>query len=333
MWDTVLHLRRQRSDDENDHQRKKSNDETRVQKPQSCVTLIAWQNQLGPQGPNQICWHQKPLRWLALQRKLLAWWTRSPSSFVQHHEFLDLFLQPISFHWKDEHHVEERWGKKHRRRACGSETVTDIFDFKKPRQTASLDSGASNVPGNPDLDSISVPGSTGTLVRDRVKNPATSSQEWQKDNPCPGSTRKLVQSGPCERSGSIGEQVQGVEIQLARTRLDFYNVQISDCQFVEKVFEKIRQKLRRSSYELDAKTNVSIWRLLMSTTMKASVDFGFHYNENFAAYRNTNFKELKTLFYITPRSILEQSLETLNVSTTMWRFVPWMWFTLCHTKL
>ena len=81
------------------------------------------------------------------------------------------------------------------------------------RQTASLDSDASNVPGNPDLDSISVPGSTGTLVRDRVKNPATSSQEWQKHNPCPGSKRKLVQSGTCERSGSIGEQVQDLENQ------------------------------------------------------------------------------------------------------------------------
>ena len=186
--------------------------------------------------------------------------------------------------------------------------MTDIFDFKKPRQTASLDWGASNVPGNPDVHSISVPGSTGTLVRDRVKNPATSSQEWQKDNPCPGSTRKLVQSGTCERSGSIGKQVQGVENQLARTRLDFHNVQISDCQFVEKVFEKIRQKLRRSSYELDGKTNVSILRLFMSTTMKVSVHFGFHYNENLAAHRNTNFKELKTLIDMTSRSILEQSL-------------------------
>ena len=40
MWGTVLHFWRQRSDDENDHQRKKSNDETRVQKPQSRVRLI-----------------------------------------------------------------------------------------------------------------------------------------------------------------------------------------------------------------------------------------------------------------------------------------------------
>ena len=140
------------------------------------------------------------------------------------------------------------------------------------RQTASVDSGASNVPG-----------STEALVRDRFQNPATSSQEWQKDNPCIGSTKKLVQSDACERSGSIGKSVQGVENQLARTRLDFHNMQISDCQFVEKFFENVQQKLRRSSYEFDAKTNVSIWWLFMSTTMKASVDFGFHYNENLVA--------------------------------------------------
>ena len=83
------------------------------------------------------------------------------------------------------------------------------------RQT-SFDSGASNVPGNPELDSNSVSGSTGALGRDRVQNPATSSQVWQKDdNPCQG-TRRLVRSGVCERSGSIGKLVQGVN-QLART--------------------------------------------------------------------------------------------------------------------
>ena len=45
-----------------DHQRTKSDDETRIQNPQSRVRLVVWRNQLGPQDPNQICWHQKPTR-------------------------------------------------------------------------------------------------------------------------------------------------------------------------------------------------------------------------------------------------------------------------------
>ena len=97
-----------------------------------------------------------------------------------------------------------------------------------------------------------------------------------------------------------------------------------DYRYVEKVLESIRQKWRLSSYELDEKTNVLIWGLCVSTTMKASVHLGHYYNENLVACKNTNFKDLKTLFDITQRLILEQSVEILNVSTMIWRFTPWM---------
>ena len=64
--------------------------------------------------------------------------------------------------------------------------------------------------------------------------------------------------------------------------------------------------------------------------MQAARHFGQHYNENLVFYRNTNFKELKTLFDITQRLILEQDLEILNVSTIKWTFTPWMRSTLLH---
>ena len=75
----------------------------------------------------------------------------------------------------------------------------------------------------------------------------------------------------CVSSGSRWKQRDCVENQLERTRLDFHNMQISDCRYVEKVLEKLRQKLRLSSCTLDAKTNVLISGLFMSTTMKSSV--------------------------------------------------------------
>ena len=53
---------RQRSSDQDDHKGQKSNDETRVQNPQSCVGFVVWQSQFGPQNPNPICWHQEPTR-------------------------------------------------------------------------------------------------------------------------------------------------------------------------------------------------------------------------------------------------------------------------------
>ena len=66
----------------------------------------------------------------------------------------------------------------------------------------------------------------------------------------------------------------------------------------------------------------------MSTTMKASVHLGPSYKEKLVAFRNSDFKELKTLFGITQRLILEQSFGILNVSTIVWNFTPWMRSTL-----
>ena len=48
------------------------------------------------------------------------------------------------------------------------------------RQTSSSDSDASNVPGNPQLDSNFVSGNTWKHVQDRVKNPATSFKSGRK---------------------------------------------------------------------------------------------------------------------------------------------------------
>ena len=71
----------------------------------------------------------------------------------------------------------------------------------------------------------------------------------------------------------------------------------------------------------------------MSTKVKASVHLGPSYNENLVAYRNTNFKELKTLFDTTQRLILEHAFEIPNVSTIEWKFTFWMRSTLLHDKV
>ena len=65
--------------------------------PQGCSWWVVWQNQFGTQDPNQICWHQKPPRRHSDQRKFLKIWMESPSSFVQHREFLDVFLWPLQW--------------------------------------------------------------------------------------------------------------------------------------------------------------------------------------------------------------------------------------------
>ena len=186
------------------------------------------------------------------------------------------------------------------------------------KQPSSWGSDASDVPGNPQLDSESVLRCTRNLARNKDQNPATCSQEKNEDNP---------------RQGGWWQQQRGVENQLERTRLDYHMTQISDYRQVERVFENLRQKLRFSSYTLDAKTNVLIWGFFMSTTMKSSVHLGLQYKDNLVACRNTNFEELKTLFDITLRLIVEQSLEILGVSTMIYTFSLWMRSSQCHDQV
>ena len=82
------------------------------------------------------------------------------------------------------------------------------------------------------MDSESVFGSTRKLARNKDQNPATCSKE--RNEYIPG-------------QGSCGKLQRGGENQLERTRLDHHNMQLSDCRYVEKVFENMRQKLRLSS--------------------------------------------------------------------------------------
>ena len=96
--------------------RQNSNDETSVKNPQSCTWLVVPQNQFGRQDPNQICGHQKPTCWHVNWRKFHTWWMGPSRSFVEGHEFLDVFLQPFSVKQKAECYVQESSGKCVQRR-------------------------------------------------------------------------------------------------------------------------------------------------------------------------------------------------------------------------
>ena len=67
------------------------------------------------------------------------------SSFVQHHEFLDVFLLPFSFNSKAKHHVEESSGKKDKRRACGGKIEASKFVFKKFERESTSHVGCGNI--------------------------------------------------------------------------------------------------------------------------------------------------------------------------------------------
>ena len=145
------------------------------------------------------------------------------------------------------------------------------------------------------------------------------SNEFSREAPFPG-TEKLVRSCVCERSVGTGKPLRGTENQLGMNNVDFHNVHISDERYIGKGFQNLRQKLilLESGQILDQKTYVLIFGVFMSTTMNTAAHLGPNYNGNLVSYRNTIFKEFKTLFDITQRLIFNHGFEILNVSTIEW---------------
>ena len=84
LWCFALHFWRYWSGDQENHQRQKSNNETRIPNPQSCAWWVIWQNQPRPKDPNQIHGLQKPTHRHTDTGQFHAWWVESPSPFVQH---------------------------------------------------------------------------------------------------------------------------------------------------------------------------------------------------------------------------------------------------------
>ena len=104
--------------------------------------------------------------------------------------------------------------------------------------------------------------------------------------------------------------------------------------YVEKIFTHLRRKLNRTEDDemFDLKTNVLIWGLFMSTTMKSATHLGMEYDQNLIACQNTNFEGIKTLFDLSLRLIAENLFEILNLSTVKCDFSPWMKMTPCHDQ-
>ena len=65
--------------------------------PTELLLLVIRSNQFGPQNPNQIHWHQKPIGRHTDQGKFYTWWMESSSVFVQHQpiQFYQLFWRKV----------------------------------------------------------------------------------------------------------------------------------------------------------------------------------------------------------------------------------------------
>ena len=92
--------------------------------------------------------------------------------------------------------------------------------------------------------------------------------------------------------------MRGVETHMNRSKMEFHTMQISKHQFLGKVVQNLQKKLgiteNSPKFGIEAiKTNVLMWGLFMSSTMKAAIHLGPNYTENLEVFKNTNFEEIE----------------------------------------
>ena len=146
--------------------------------------------------------------------------------------------------------------------------------------------------------------------------------------------RDYVQGNMLKNSRSCGKLQRKIEIQLQTTRLDHHSLQVTDYGCVDTFFTNLCRKLNRNEDDemFDLKTNVLIWGLFMSTTIKSADYQDLDFDQNLIACQNTNFEGIKTLFDISLRMIAENWFEILILSSMMYDFTLWVRMIFCHDQ-
>ena len=79
-------------------------------------------------------------------------------------------------------------------------------------------------------------------------------------------------------------------VQGATPRPEVQHMKYTDHQYMTKMFQFLRKKSGiTEAYSMEAlKTNVLIWSMFMSSSMKAAIHLGQNYLANLEVYKNTN---------------------------------------------
>ena len=101
-------------------------------------------------------------------------------------------------------------------------------------------------------------------------------------------------------------------------KIEFCNVKIAGSQHMSKVFHNLQKKLRAAKelpkFTMEAyKTNVLVWGLFVSSSMKAAIHLGPSNTDNLEVHKNAKFEEIQNLFDITQKLVSENQ-EMLNVN-------------------
>ena len=127
-------------------------------------------------------------------------------------------------------------------------------------------------------------------------------------------------------------------VRAATPRTEFQNMKYTNHQHMTKVFHFLQKTLgitaSDSTFSMEAlKTNLLIWRMFMSLSMKAAIHLGPNYLANLQVYKNTNFEEIQSVFNITQKLTLEHSEEIPDVNKTESESPSWTRSVLSHDQM
>ena len=147
-----------------------------------------------------------------------------------------------------------------------------------------------------------------TLVSGIAYDPVELYQSWKQENA--QNTEDLEQDNQDTFSGSACVRKLTRTVDTKETKMEFLNMKITDYQYLSNVFQFRQQKLGIKTgcvtFGIEAtKTNILMWGLLMSSSMRAAIHLGLNHEENLETYKNMNFEQIETLFNITKKIDIE----------------------------
>ena len=79
-----------------------------------------------------------------------------------------------------------------------------------------------------------------------------------------------------------------------------------------------------ATFSMEAhETNVLIWGMFMTSSMKAAIHFGPNYVLNSEIYKNTKFEDIECVFNITQKLVREHFEEVLDVKCLEYSSPSW----------
>ena len=206
------------------------------------------------------------LKWHADKRGFHTWWVESSSSFVPHHELLDVLMQPLEkfCFWSDqeaEYHVKER---------ARSDFQWRFIDGKTRANESSVLHNPLSARNNPPQDersSRSVECWWSTRRSFQLQETGADQPKLRSNRVCSSaaaakySKDRLLETG---RQGWIFDLSSKELVRAVNTKTEVHNMKISNDQHLTEVFQSLHEKLGittgYSTFAMETiETNVLRW--------------------------------------------------------------------------